>query len=75
MAEPTTKLMEDLIRMMDEQQAQTTSNTRPLRSRATTHLRRSRATNGIPAARTNFIFDADEEPASETEAKQSRMGF
>ncbi|HMV48113.1 MAG TPA: hypothetical protein PLD20_27405 [Blastocatellia bacterium] len=69
MAEPTTQLMEELLRMMDEGQTQSPSVTRRLHSRATTYLRRSRATNGFPAARTSFIFDADEEMTSEAEAE------
>ncbi len=75
MAELTTKLMEELIRMIDEQQAQSPSGTRPLRSRATTHLRRSRATNAFPAARTNFVFETDEEAAFETKPEQAQTEF
>jgi hypothetical protein len=68
MAEPTTELMEELLKMIDEQQSQDLSGTRPLRSRATTRLGRSSATNGIPSSRTNFVPNTDKEIAQTSES-------
>jgi hypothetical protein len=67
MAEPTTELMEELLKMIDEQQSQELSGTRPLRSRATSRLERSPATKGIPASRTKFADETDREPAKSLE--------
>jgi hypothetical protein len=61
--EPNTERMEELLKMMNEQQLQDLSGTRPLHSRPTARLRRSPATNGIPASRTNFGMEADKESA------------
>lgn len=75
MTEPTTKLMEELLKMIDEQQLQDLSGTRRLHSRSTARLRRSPATNGIPAARTNFGAGADKEsaqPSLESDVEQTR---
>lgn len=75
MTEPTTELLEELLKMMNEQQLQDLSGTRPLHSRSTARLRRSPATKGIPASRTNFGVEADKEsaqPSLESEIEQAR---
>jgi hypothetical protein len=75
MTEPTTEMMEELLKIIDEQQLQGLSGKRSLHSRSTTRLRRSPATNGIPASRTNFGVEPDEEsahPSLESDGKQAR---
>ncbi len=75
MAEPTTELMEELLKVIDVQQHQDLSGRRPLRSRTTKSFPRSPATKGIPASRTNFAFDDDNEPvrSSEDDLQQFRL--
>ena len=75
MAEPTTELMEELLKMIDEQQQRDLSGTRPLRSRATKPFGRSSATKGIPASRTNFAYDTDTEPAQSPEGDFQQLRF
>lgn len=78
MAELTTELMEELLKMIDAQQLQDLAETRTLCSRPTTRLKRSPTTKGIPASRTNFIPDTDSEPAQsspESNIEQARLDF